>query len=333
MENQTNNWKSPMNRILHSKVIKFLVLLIGIVLLLLICGVSYIYFSGIPKYAHEKPNYSVTVTPEKVERGKKLALILCAHCHMNPETRLLTGTRMLEAPKEFGTIYSQNITQDKTYGIGNWTDGEILYLLRTGIKRDGQYAPPYMAKLPLMADEDLESIIAFLRSDDPMVAAAAVPDTPCEPSLLTKFLTRVAFKPLPMPAQKIPMPDTTNPVEHGKYLVFSLDCYSCHSADFKTMNVLEPEKSPGYMGGGNKLLNMEGETILSANITPDKETGIGNWTLEQFDRALRSGLKEGEAALRFPMVPFPQLDDTEVKAIFEYLKTIPPIQNKIARPK
>lgn len=66
-----------------------------------------------------------------------------------------------------GKIYSQNITQDSTYGIGNWTDAELLYLLRTGIKKDGQYIPPYMAKLTVTSDQDINAIISFLRSDDP----------------------------------------------------------------------------------------------------------------------------------------------------------------------
>jgi len=313
------------------KFLKILLSLVAIIIVIAIAGTSYIHFSGIPRYEAVKPDYHVTVTPEKLVRGKKLTLTLCALCHTNLNTGLLTGQRMLDVPAEFGKIYSQNITQDKTYGIGSWTDGELLYLLRTGIKRDGQYSPPYMAKLGHMADEDIESIIAFLRSDDQLVAAAAVPDTVCEPSFLTKFLCRVAFKPLKMPTQKIAMPDTANAVELGRYLTFNFDCYACHSADFKTMNVEHPELSVGYMGGGNKPLDMEGNVVLTSNITPDQETGIGNWTEEQFVKALKYGLVDGKPALRYPMVPFVHLTDSEAKAIFAYLKTIPPIKNKVER--
>jgi muramoyltetrapeptide carboxypeptidase LdcA involved in peptidoglycan recycling len=53
-------------------------------------------------------------------------------------------------------------------------DGELEYLVRTGVKANGQYVPPWMPKQPRMADEDLHSIVAFLRSDDPMVAATEV---------------------------------------------------------------------------------------------------------------------------------------------------------------
>lgn len=311
--------------------LKYLLILIGIVVVAGLLGISFVEVRGIPTYEAKKIDYKVEVTPARVERGKKLALLLCANCHMDQSTGKLTGEQMKDAPHEFGRIFSQNITQDKTYGIGTWTDGELLYLLRTGIKRDGKYAPPYMAKLPHMADEDINSVIAFLRSDDPLVAASATPDRPCEPSLLTKFLCTVAFKPLKMPDHKIEMPDTSNSVELGKYLVYNLECYSCHSADFKTNDFEHPEKSKGFLGGGNKPLNLEGKEIVTQNLTPDEETGIGSWPEERFVNAVKNGVMENQPALRYPMVPFVYLTDNEAKAIYAYLRTVPPIKNKVPR--
>jgi cytochrome c1 len=164
-----------------------------------------------------------------------------------------------------------------------------------------------------------------------MVAAAAVPDTPCVPSLLAKFLATVAFKPLPMPEHKIEMPDTNNAVELGRYLVYNLECFSCHSADFKTNDYLVPEKSVGYLGGGNKPLNMQGKEMVTLNITPDEETGIGSWSEGKFVTAIKSGIVEGQPALRYPMKPFVDLTDNEAKAIYAYLRTVPPLKNKITR--
>jgi mono/diheme cytochrome c family protein len=313
------------------KVLKFLAYAIGGLILLILFGFLFISFRGIPSYEVTDFDYQVVSTPESLARGKKLTATLCAGCHKNPKTGKLTGTLMLDAPPEFGKIYSQNITNDKKYGIGDWTDAEIVYLLRTGIKRDGQYSPPYMAKLPALADEDMNAILSFLRSDDQLVAADATPDQPCKPSFLTKFLSAVAFKPLPMPTKPIPMPDPNNKIELGEYLATNLECFSCHSADFKTVNSLEPELSVGYYGGGNKPLNLEGQIVLTANLTPDTETGIGNWTEAQFIRALKTGQKEGEAALQYPMVPYTLLTDWEASAIYEYLRTIPAIKNEVTR--
>ena len=309
-------------------------ILIGILVGILVLGGAFYTFitvRGIPSYEVNIIEDHVQSTPERVERGAKLASVLCASCHINRQTGRLSGKPMLEAPKEFGPIHSPNITKDMENGIGSWTDGELEYLLRTGIKRDGVYAPPYMAKLPHMADEDLYSIIAFLRSDHPMVDADPAPSIPSEPSFLTKFLCFVAFKPFLMPEEFIDMPDTNNAVEFGKYLTTNLECFSCHSTDFKTNNYLNPEQSEGYFGGGNKPLNEEGEVVLTQNLTPH-ETGIGNWTKDSFIQALKYGRKEGEPALRYPMLPYTQLTDKEAGAIYEYLMTIPPIDNLIRRP-
>ncbi len=309
--------------------------ILGLVLLFLVSVVigiaAYIQFSGIPSYEKPTLEYQAVSDSVSLERGHKLASMLCAGCHMNRETGKLTGQVMRDAPPMFGEVYAPNITQDKEHGIGEWTDGELVYLLRTGIKRDGQYAPPYMAKLPLMADSDINALISFLRSDDPMIAADPTPDRPSKPSFMTKMLSRVAFLPYEMPEGPIAMPDTSNSIELGEYLAHNLDCYSCHSADFTTINPLHPTQSPGYFGGGNKPLDLEGRVMLTSNLTPDKETGIGNWTKEKFVQSVKYGLKEGEPALSYPMLPYTQLTDYEAGAIYDYLMTIPVISNKVER--
>lgn len=64
----------------------------------------------------------------------------------------------------------------------------------------------------------------------------------------------------------------------GEYLAYNLECFSCHSADFKTNDYLNPPNSDGYFSGGSQMLNLEGQVMLTSNLTPDKETGIGSWT-------------------------------------------------------
>lgn len=294
-----------------------------VALLVIVIGFAlFIQFRGVPSFEPVQGQLSVEVSPERVSRGEKLASVLCANCHADLNTGLLTGRAMEEAGDQFGKLYSQNITADKVHGIGNWTDWDIYYLLRTGIKKDGQYTPPYMAKLPHMANEDVYSIIAYLRSGSKAVAAAAVADKPCEPSWLTKFLCVVAFKPLPLPSNPILVPDSANTLDFGKYLAINLDCWTCHSEDFKTMNVMEPEKTPGYFSGGNPMVDLEGHTIPSLNLTPSVN-GIGGWDEATFIAALKYGKVPGQEALRYPMVPYTRLTDIEAKAIYAYLKTIP----------
>src|SRR5204863_7946663 len=128
---------------------------------------------------------------------------LCAACHLDNETSTLAGKPMPDVPSKFGSAHSANITRDRETGIGAWTDGEIAYLLRTGVRRDGRYTPPWMVKLPNMADEDLKDVIAFLRSDDPLLRPVHAKRPACRPSLFTKLLARVAFKPIPYPQAPI----------------------------------------------------------------------------------------------------------------------------------
>ncbi|MDQ2999741.1 MAG: cytochrome c, partial [Fibrobacterota bacterium] len=136
-----------------------------LVLFLVVGGfLAYVAVDGIPKYPVNPPDLKVEVTPERVARGKIISSMLCSECHLDNKTGRLTGNRLPDLPAEFGPAFSPNLTHDKNAGIGSWTDGEIAFLLRTGIRRDGQYTPPWMLKLPRIDDEDIASIIAFLRS-------------------------------------------------------------------------------------------------------------------------------------------------------------------------
>jgi mono/diheme cytochrome c family protein len=293
---------------------------------------AFVHFGHPPTFEPRKIELTVEVTPERVARGKVLATAICVGCHMDPVTRKLTGKHISDAPLEFGRIASRNITRHPVKGIGRWTDGELAYLLRTGVDRNGVYIPPYMSKLPHLSDEDLFSIIAFLRSEDPLVAPEAVdPPGVTEPSLLAKFLTRFVFGPLPYPDAPVPPPPQGDEVALGRYLVVNLDCYSCHSEDFKTMNVAEPEKTPGYLGGGNPLLGLSGETTYSSNITSHEGTGLGSWTREEFLRAVREGFRPDGTPLLYPMAPLPELTEAEVGAIYAYLRTVPPIERAVPR--
>ncbi len=313
-------------------VLKIFAWLLGLVLLAIGGFAAFVYFGGVPTYDVPQVSLQVHPTPELVARGKDIARMSCFECHMDYDNGRLSGRRMFDVPEVFGTAYSSNITQDPTHGIGDWSDGELAVLLRTGINRGGRYTMPWMPKLPRMADKDLNALIAWLRSDDSVLQATPVSSRGQELSFLAKFLSRVAFKPFAWPEHGQIAPPLTETVEYGRYLVQDfLECYSCHSADFKSVDDLNPPASVGYMGGGNKLLSLDGEIILSANITPDTETGIGSWSEEDFVRAIREGLRPDGRVLRFPMSRRPETTEAEARAIYAYLQTVPPIHNAVER--
>ncbi|HLP52143.1 MAG TPA: c-type cytochrome [Chitinophagales bacterium] len=312
--------------------LRVLLYLLIVVVVAVVGFVSFIQVRGIPKYEVDKIDFPQVETDSNlVANGQKIAAVQCIVCHRGSDGKL-SGRLLSEIPSDFGEIYSANITQSKEHGIGNWTDEQLAYLIRTGVKPDGQYLPVYMPKFPHMSEYDLKSVIAFLHSDAPYVQASEIPKIPSKPSFLTKFLCLVAFKKIPYPAAPIAHPDSNKAVEFGHYLVTGrYDCYPCHSADFKTLNMEFPEKTGGFMGGGNKMISLDGKERLTANITPDEETGIGRWTYEDFANAmLRSKNKDGHT-LRDPMLPYNGMTETELKSIWAYIQTVPKISNKVDR--
>lgn len=314
------------------KVFRYLLIFVLVVVVLVGVFAAYVAFKGVPNYEPEKIALTVSATPERIDRGRKLSAMLCNGCHLNPNTGKLTGREMAEVT-QFGKVFSSNITNDPDHGIGKWTDGEIVYLLRTGVTPKGKFLP-VMAKLHRMSDEDMHSIVSFLRSNHAWVKADNTRKPETSYSFLTKFLTNIkAIKPMPYPAGSVPDPDTTNLVKWGEYVsLHRVECYTCHSADFTTADFINPEKSEGFFGGGNKFELPGGKVIYSRNLTMDEETGIGKWTEEEFIKAVKTGIvPHGQPALREPMAPYADLSDNEARAIFAYLKTLPKIKNKVER--
>ena len=301
--------------------------LVGIVLLLFILAM-YINISGIPSYENQAEELTVEMTEARVAEGARMASILCLQCHGSTDGKL--GGAYMADNQDFGEIYAPNITQHPEYGITDYTDGELAYLFRTGIRKDGQYAPPWMPKFPHLSDEDMYSLIAFLRSNDPMVQPSENNPPELKANLLAKMLSRTAFKPLPYPDGPIYAPPSSDQVAFGRYLAVSkYDCFSCHSASFKHIDVMHPENSKGYFGGGNRLLDHDLNEIYSSNLTMDKETGLGSWSEADFVRTLRFGMRPDNTPLRYPMVPAPMITPEEASAIWAYLNSIPVIENEI----
>jgi mono/diheme cytochrome c family protein len=309
------------------KILKIVLWALAVLVLCVASALLFFQVRGIPKYEVEKISIQVDYSEAHIEKGKRIATMLCIQCHANNAGQL-TGKHITDVPKEFGTIFSRNITHDKVNGIGLWSDGDLYYFLRTGVKPDGQYVPPYMPKFPLMADEDVKDVIAWLRSDSKGLESTSEEAPESEPSLLVKVLSNVAFKPMPLPMAPILKPDTADIIEFGKYYANAVSsCFQCHSKNFKTNNALIPEESEGFYGGGNPLLDFDGNIVPSANLT-FHETGISAYTEAEFVIAVKFGKKRNGSYVKYPMVPHNTMTDQEVKAMYAYLKTVPKIETK-----
>lgn len=305
-------------------------------LLILCLSAFYINAKGVPtfKYAPSAAVAELKVPKGDtalIERGQKIASMLCKDCHLSADGKMI-GREITDMPSAFGRYYSGNLTSDSIHGIGGWTDGEIYYFLRTGIRKDGSWSPPLMPKYMHLADRDVQSIIAWLRSGDPSLIADPRTYLPNKWNFTVKALTNTLFTAPPMPELPIALPDTSDKVAWGKYLADDLfGCFACHSADIVKIDMMNPSLSAGYYGGGQILKSAEGRPVLSANLTPHPEFGIGKLTTDEFIRAVKYGQKPGGGTLSNPMPPFAGLSDSEVGAIHAFLKTVPIIANQVNR--
>jgi hypothetical protein len=131
---------------------------------------------------------------------------------------------------------------------------------------------------------------------------------------------------MPKPAGHVLQPDRGNPVRYGEYLATLGGCGHCHSA------------KNGEPFAGGEAFKFPGFTVVSANITPDPETGIGSWT-EDFFVARFQGYKpfaEKGAPLvtpsTFTLMPWlnlSQLKTDDLKALYAYLRTQPPVTQQV----
>jgi Cytochrome C oxidase, cbb3-type, subunit III len=265
---------------------------------------------------------------ELFSRGERLTLATCGSCHFGNDGRL-SGKLMEDVPKVFGTVYSANITNDKTFGIGDWSSGQLAYFIRTGIKPDGKRANLGMPRFPNIGDPELESIIAFLKSDSSASKASELPEPKTKIKLAGKLATKMVLDNYDYPKAPRQTTDTTFLIGYGDYLVNDvLHCFACHSANIARIDVKNPTRSKGYLGGGSKLIGMNGEKIISPNITFDIATGLGTYTEQQFLDVMKMGRKSSGDWIKPPMQPYTSLSDNDIRAIYEYLKVVPVINNK-----
>jgi hypothetical protein len=316
------------------------ILIIIVITIVVLATLSGLYVKvALPGIRSDK-DLKIEVTTARVARGQYLARSVagCMHCHSakyenlfaNPvkEDSLGSGGECFSRDKGFpGMIYSPNITP---YHLGNWTDGEILRAITEGESKDGRALFPIMnyPAYAKMDQEDIFSIIAYLRTLPSITST--VPPTSLDFPM--NFIVNT------IPAKAVPgqRPDTGNAVEYGHYLVTMASCIECHS------KVNKGQIIPGTeFGGGRQLGILNGKPIYSTNITPDHETGIGNWSKDVFiaaftlfrDSALKTKtVAPGEFNPPMPWLVYKGMKDSDLAAIYAYLQTLKPIHNTVPNP-
>jgi mono/diheme cytochrome c family protein len=317
-----------MKKIILYTLLTIVVLIVGLI--------SYVKFA-LPNVG-EAEDLKIEVTPERVAHGKYLAhaVAACMDCHSTRDWSKFAGPLMEGTlgkggevfPEEFGfpgTFYSKNITP---YGIGTWTDGELFRAITSGVNKDGVALFPVMphAAYGKLDREDIYDIIAYLRS-----LPSIKNDVPPSEAI---FPMSVIINTIPKKAEFSKRPDKKDQVAYGKYLFTMASCTECHTKQDKGTPIEGME-----MAGGFEFPLPVG-TVRSANLTPDKETGLGNWNEEMFVSRFKMyfdssyvdpQVAPGNFQTVMPWKMYGQMEVDDLKAMFAYLKTIKPIKNQVEK--
>ena len=297
----------------------------GIVILLLVAGiVTTAFLRQHVKYEAPYPAVKASTDSAVIAKGRHLVLgpAHCVDCHStlkNVDSLLklgqepsLSGGLPFKLP--FGTFYTRNLTPDSVTGIGRYTDGEIARVLRYSVKANGEAALPFMP-FQNMSDDDLTAIVSYLRSTKP--ARNAVPEH--DYNFMGKMIKAFLIKPQG-PTERIKeaiAPDTT--AAYGRHLVMAVaNCNECHTKRDGIGNFVGAP-----LAGGNKFEEKGVPALITPNLTPDPETGrITAWPQEMFIKRFRMGKLVPYSHM--PWESFGRMSDDELKAIYNYLKSLPP---------
>jgi mono/diheme cytochrome c family protein len=315
---------------------------VGAVLLVVVAlaaiGVSYLVL----RKPAQRPASAekIEATPQRVDRGKYFVhhVSICFDCHsertpayalpFKPGREGVGGFVWDKRIGFPGMLAASNLTPDPETGLGKWTDGEILRAMREGVDREGNALFPIMpyGHFRHMSDEDAKSIVAYLRTIAPQRYAKPAKSLDVPLNFVEKFV------PQPLTAP-VPEPNRADSVAYGKYLVSVAACAECHTPKDDKGNSL-----PGMDLAGGFEMHAPDFRVVTANITPHPSNWMGRCSKEEFIGRFRafSGFTADTAPpapkgrnTLMPWIAYSGLTDEDLGAIYDYLKTVKAIENKV----
>jgi mono/diheme cytochrome c family protein len=319
------------------KMLRIILIALLFVVVVIIGLLTYVKLA-LPNVA-DAPGIKVEITPERVEQGRYLAnsVAACMDCHSIRDWSKFAGPLQEWTIGAGGEVFSQllgfpgyftakNITP---YGIGVWTDGEIFRSITSGVNREGK---PLFPVMPYHGygksdKEDIYSIIAYLRTLEPV--ESKIP--PSKADFPMNFILHL----IPKDPQFTERPPKHDKIKYGEYLTNLAACTDCHTPFEKGKPVIGKK----FSGGKEFILYTKG-TVRSANITPDKESGIGSWSERQFVERFKSyedsvftayDISPNQFNTVMPWLMYASMTEEDLSAIYAYLQTLQPIRNKVER--
>jgi len=265
-----------------------------------------------PRFKTEKPKIvhfgpAVRSSRSSIASGKRIYQKLqCAACHgVDGMGKDATATEFTD---DWGhDIKPANLTEPWTFRGGS-TAKDIYTRFRTGL--DGTPMPSYKGSA---TDREMWDLANYV------VSMARKPVWAMNEQELKAFY------------DELDKANAQNALDRGKYLVETMGCGYCHTPVRKNGSIVEDLK---YAGGQRWDLYPFGNYV-SYNLTSDKETGLGGWTDEQLAKLLTTGMRrDGSRMIPYPMpwAAYAALKESDLKALILYLRSLPPIYNKIPPP-
>ena len=264
-------------------------------------------------------SFGATANAQDVQRGEYLARAGdCISCHTAKGGASYAGGYRLDTP--FGYLLAPNITSDPETGIGRWSAEDFYHAMHDGVNKHGLDMYPAMPYTfyTRVTREDSDAIYAYLRTVKPVRNAVDINHLrfPFDHRRTMAFWRELYFTEGAFKAD----PAKTTSWNRGAYLVEGLGhCSSCHS----------PRNA---LGGIERNKQFTGATIdgwFALNLTSNLHTGLGEWTAEEIATYLKTGAYKGKSTALGPMAEVVQnslsyLTDADLKAMAEYLKSLPP---------
>jgi len=289
------------------KILKWFGIILSVLVILVVLYIVYIFISSNSilnkEYSFTVKTTTIPSDSASIAHGAHVAVIYgCTDCH----GRKLEGGAFIDNPA-MGQIYSPNLTSGEGGIAKDYTDKDWVRAIRHGVGKRGN---PLLI-MPsndyyYMSDRDLGDLLAYIKQVPP--ANNITGKTSPGPILRMLLANGTAKMPADVINHEAPRPKAPEPgvtAEYGKYL--AVGCTGCHGKSFS----------------GGKIKNGDPSWPPAKNITPDKETGIGNWTPENFYTALREGLSKDGREID-PAMPraFGKMTDNEIVALWLYLQTL-----------
>lgn len=312
------------------KVLKVLKYLLIIIILTIAGGLTYLK-TALPNVG-EPQEISIKGTPEQIKRGEYLAhnVMLCMDCHSQRDWTKFSGPLVDGTLGQGGEVFDQKLgfpgkyvaSNITPYNLCNWTDGEILRAVTSGVGKDGRALFPVMPHQHYgkMDIEDIKAVISYIKTLKPIENQTEASES--------DFPMNFIINTIPAKAELSKRPNPTDKIAYGEYLVNAAACFDCHTKQEKGQFIGKP------FAGGMEFKLPNNFTILSANITPH-ENGIGSWTEEAFIGRFKTysdslytphDVSIGGHQTVMPWTMYSGMKANDLSAIYAYLKTIEPVE-------